>query len=63
MLDASTFAYNAAAPLDLTVVSERIHDGARIQDISFRSPLSGKVSAYLIHPPTPQSRAGLIFGH
>jgi fermentation-respiration switch protein FrsA (DUF1100 family) len=63
MLDASTFAYNSEAPLGLTVLSERVQDDARIQDISFKSPLSGKVSAYLIGPPTPRPQAGLIFGH
>jgi cephalosporin-C deacetylase-like acetyl esterase len=62
MLDAFTFAYDAEAPLDLNVVSERLHDGARIQDIAYKSPLSGRVSAYLILPPT-QPQTGLIFGH
>jgi cephalosporin-C deacetylase-like acetyl esterase len=63
MLDASTFAYNAEAPCELAVFSERVQDGARIQDVSFKSHLSGKVSAYLILPPAPQPQAGLIFGH
>src|SRR4051794_13502666 len=63
MLDLSTFAYNSEAPFELTVLSEQGKDGARIQDVSFKSPLSGKVSAYLIIPPEPQPRAGLIFGH
>src|SRR5262245_30601839 len=63
MLDASTFAYEAAAPLELTLLSEELHDGAKIQDLAYRSPLRGKVSAYLILPPTPRPRAGLIFGH
>ncbi len=63
MLDVSTFTYNSEAPFELTVLSEREKDGASIQDISFKSPLSGKVSAYLIVPPEPQIQAGLIFGH
>lgn len=63
MLDASTFAYNSEAPFDLMVLSVRMKDDARIQDISFKSPRSGKVSAYLIVPPGPQPQAGLIFGH
>jgi cephalosporin-C deacetylase-like acetyl esterase len=62
MLDASTFAYDAATPLDLSIMSERLHNGARIQDIAYKSLLSGKVSAYLVLPPT-QPKAGLIFGH
>lgn len=63
MLDRSLFACQAADPFELTVLAERVQDGARIQDISFKSPLSGKVSAYLILPLTAQPRAGLIFGH
>jgi cephalosporin-C deacetylase-like acetyl esterase len=63
MLDLSTFAYNSEAPFELTVLSEQGNDGERIQDVSFKSPLSGKVSAYLIIPLEPQPLAGLIFGH
>src|SRR5215469_7298673 len=63
MLDPSTFAYNAETSFELTVLSERSEDGIRIQDISFKSPLSGKVSASLIIPSQPRPQAGLIFGH
>ncbi|MGZ3636814.1 MAG: alpha/beta hydrolase [Ktedonobacterales bacterium] len=63
MLDASTFAYDAAAPVELTVLSEQGREGVSMQDVAFKSLLSGKVSAYLIVPPEPQARAGLIFGH
>lgn len=63
MLDVSTFAYNSEAPFELTILSERVKDGERIQDVSFKSPLSGKASAYLVVPSEPQPRAGLIFGH
>ena len=63
MLDASTFTYNAEAPIALTVLGERVQDGARIHDVAYKSPLRGNVSAYLIMPPAPRARAGLIFGH
>ncbi len=63
MLDLSTFAYKSEVPFELTVLSEQRTDGERIQDVSFKSPLRGKVSAYFIVPPEPQPRAGLIFGH
>jgi dienelactone hydrolase len=63
MLDLSTFAYNSEAPFELTVLSQRGEDGVSIQDVSFKSPLSGKVSAYLIIPSKPRPQAGLIFGH
>lgn len=63
MLDTSTFAYDAKAPFELTVLAERVQDGVNVQDVAFKSPLSGKVSAYLIEPAEPQPGAGLIFGH
>lgn len=63
MLDVSLFAYKAEAPFEFTVVSEQMRDDVRIQDISFKSPLSGKVSAYLILPAESEALAGLIFGH
>src|SRR5258708_2258925 len=63
MLDLSTFAYNSEAPFELTILAEQEQDGERIQDVSFKSPLSSKISAYLIIPHEPQPRAGLIFGH
>src|SRR6266567_4763409 len=63
MLDLSTFAYNSEALFELTILVEQGQDGERIQDVSFKSPLSGKISAYLIIPHEPQPRAGLIFGH
>ena len=59
MLDASTFAYRTEAPVELAVLSERVQDGARIQDVAFKSPLSGRVSAYLILPPAPQPQADI----
>jgi cephalosporin-C deacetylase-like acetyl esterase len=63
MLDFSTFAYRTEASLELTVLQEQVRDGVRIQDISFKSPLSGRVSAYLILPSMARPQAGLIFGH
>ena len=63
MLDLSAFTYDSELPIELTVLAERVRDDKRVQDVSFKSPLSGKVSAYLIIPSEPQVRAGLIFGH
>jgi dienelactone hydrolase len=63
VLDASTFAYDSNAPIEFAMLSERARDGVRIQDVSFKSPLSGHVSAYFIVPSDAQPQAGLIFGH
>ena len=46
MLDASTFAYHTEAPFELAVLSERVQDGARIQDVAFKSPLTKKNSSH-----------------
>lgn len=63
MPDLSLFAYDTAAPLALTVVAEREQDGAQVQEVAFRSPLGGRVSATLIVPPGGPPQVGLIFGH
>jgi hypothetical protein len=63
MLDPSSFVYDQKAPLELTVLSERVQDGATIQDIAYASPRGGKVPAYLIVPLQQAPGAGLIFGH
>jgi cephalosporin-C deacetylase-like acetyl esterase len=63
MFDVSSFAYDQQAPLEFTVLSERVQDGAVIQDITYASPHGGKVSAYLISPSQEKPQAGLIFGH
>jgi cephalosporin-C deacetylase-like acetyl esterase len=37
--------------------------GKPVEDISFKSPLRGRVSAFLVITGETQARAGLIFGH
>lgn len=63
MLDPSIFQYDQKAPLAFTVLSEHTQDHAIIQDISYASPVGGKVAAYLIGPSESKPAAGLIFGH
>lgn len=63
MLDQSYFAYDQNAPLDLTILTERTHNNATIQDIAYASPKGGNVSAYLIFSGEQPPTAGLIFGH
>lgn len=62
MLDSSSFEYDQQAPLALEILTERVHDGAIVRDITYASPREGKVPAYLILPSQPP-QAGLIFGH
>jgi hypothetical protein len=63
MLDQSYFAYDQNAPLVLTILTERTHNNATIQDIIYASPKGGKVSGYLIFSSKQAPAAGLIFGH
>jgi hypothetical protein len=63
MLDLSTFEYDQQAPLGVEILSERMHNGAIVPDITYASPRGGKVSAYLILPSKEPPRAGSIFGH
>jgi dienelactone hydrolase len=63
MLDPSALDYDQQAPLELTILSERLHDGAIIQDVSYTSPCGGQVPAHLILPSQQAPKAGVIFGH
>lgn len=63
MLDPSVFQYDQEAPVGFTVLSQRVQDGATLQDVSYASPLGGLVSAYLISPRQSTPQAGVIFGH
>ena len=63
MLDRSAFLYDQKAPIAFTRHWERTQDDAIIQDVTYASPLGGKVSGYLIGSAESKPRAGLIFGH
>jgi len=57
------FEYDQNAPLDVTEVSVISRSGVRIHDISYASPKSGRVTAYLVVPVGKGHFAGLVFGH
>jgi dienelactone hydrolase len=57
------FDYDQRAPLDLREVGVINRKGVRIHDITYASPKSGRVTAYLIVPAERGSFAGVIFGH
>ena len=63
MLDASAFEYDQRASLEFTVLAWREQEGAVVQDVSYASPLGGKVSGYLVVSGEGESQAGVIFGH
>jgi len=57
------FEYDTRAPLN---AEERLmfeRNGVRVYDLTFDSPLGGKVTAYLTVPAKPGKYAGVVFGH
>lgn len=44
------FDYDQTVPLDIEEVGVEIKDGIKIHDISYISPPSGRVTAYLVVP-------------
>ncbi len=57
------FDYDQNAPLDVREVGVIHRNGIRIHDITYASPKSGRVTAYLVVPTARGRFAGLVFGH
>ena len=57
------FDYNQNAPLDVREVAVINRNGVRIHDITYTSPKSGRVTAYLVVPAEKGRFAGVVFGH
>jgi len=57
------FDYDQNAQLDVREVSSIKRDGVRILDITYASPKSGRVTAYLVAPIRKGRFAGVVFGH
>lgn len=57
------FDYDQKAPLDIKEVGVLNRDGVQIHDITYASPKSGRVTAYLVVPVRRGRFAGIVFGH
>jgi len=57
------FDYDAEADLDLAEAGVEHHGRVAVHDISYASPLGGRVSAYLVAPPGAGPYAGVLFAH
>jgi len=57
------FDYDQKAPLDIKEVAVIRRPGVEIHDITYASPKSGRVTAYLVVPAGRGRFAGIIFGH
>ena len=60
---ARAFDYDAKAPLDLQERSVETVDGVEVHDVTYASPMGGRVPAYLLVPPGTGRHAGLLFMH
>lgn len=58
-----TFSYDQNAPLDVREVGVINRNGIRIYDITYASPKSGRVTAYLVVPAERGRFSGVVFGH
>lgn len=57
------FDYDAAAPLDIAEVGVEYRGEVAVHDISYASPLGGRVTAYLVVPPGAGPFAAVLFHH
>ena len=57
------FEYDQNAPLDIKEVGVLNRDGVQIHDITYASPKSGRVTAYLVVPVRRGRFAGIVFCH
>jgi dienelactone hydrolase len=57
------FDYDRKMPLDIKEVGHFNRDGVRIRDITYASPKSGRVTAYMVEPVGRGRFAGIVFGH
>ncbi|HEY2497352.1 MAG TPA: hypothetical protein VGK24_09810 [Candidatus Angelobacter sp.] len=57
------FDYDQKEPLDLQEKSLEDRHGVQVHDISFASPMGGRVSAYLVTPQGKGPFAGIVFLH
>ena len=60
---ARTFAYDAAAPLDVKEVGVEQRAGASVHDLTYASPSGGRVPAYLVRPAGKGPFAGIVYMH
>lgn len=56
-------AYDQKAPLDIQATSVVERNGVKLHDINCASPKGGRITAYLVVPPTKGPHAGLVYGH
>lgn len=57
------FAYDPQAPLDIQEVSQRQEEGVTVIDLTYASPMGGRVPATLVVPDGSGPFAGMLYQH
>jgi dienelactone hydrolase len=57
------FEYDSNQPLDIREIKTEQREGINIHDLTYASPVSGTVSAYLVTPDGPGPYAGILYVH
>lgn len=57
------FAYDTQAPLDIQEVSRRQEEGVTVIDLTYASPMGGRVPATLVIPDGAGPFAGMLYQH
>jgi cephalosporin-C deacetylase-like acetyl esterase len=58
------FDYDASRPLEARAEFIRQEPGAKMSELTYASPMGGRVDAYLVEPVTAaRRRPGIVFGH
>jgi cephalosporin-C deacetylase-like acetyl esterase len=57
------FDYDPGAELDVEEAGVEYHGQVVVHDLSYASPMGGRVTAYLVVPPGEGSFAGILFAH
>ncbi len=57
------FDYDRSAPLDVVEAAVSDRGGVKVHDISFASPMGGRVPAFLVVPDGKGPFAGVVWGH
>jgi cephalosporin-C deacetylase-like acetyl esterase len=57
------FDYDPGAGLDVEEAGVEYHEQVAVHDLSYASPMGGRVTAYLVVPPGEGPFAGILFAH
>jgi dienelactone hydrolase len=63
MADLSLFDYDGSIPPALEIISSQERDACTLQDVTYDSPMGGRVPAHIVRPHAAPPFAGAVFVH